>query len=46
MLPHSLYEIRHILSLTMFETTDINQLFATPPRSPDNDFEPKQRSLM
>ena len=30
-LPHSLYEILQILSLTMFETTPINQLL-TPPQ--------------
>jgi len=39
-LEHSLYEILQILSLTMFETTPINQLLATtsnnlqPPTSP------------
>jgi hypothetical protein len=31
MLPHSLYELLQILSLTMFETTPINQLLAPPP---------------
>lgn len=30
-LPHSLYEILQILSLTMFETTPINQLLLTAP---------------
>ena len=30
-LPHSLYEILQILSLTMFETTPINQLLITTP---------------
>jgi hypothetical protein len=37
MLPHSLYELLQILSLTMFETTPINQLLTPPPLSPDND---------
>jgi hypothetical protein len=31
LLPHSLYELLQILSLTMFETTPINQLLAPPP---------------
>lgn len=37
MLPHSLYELLQILSLTMFETTPINQLLTPPPPSPPND---------
>jgi IS4 transposase len=37
MLPHSLYELLQILSLTMFETTPINQLLTPPPLSPDDD---------
>jgi hypothetical protein len=31
LLPHSLYELLQILSLTMFETTPINQLLTPPP---------------
>jgi hypothetical protein len=46
MLPHSLYELLQILSLTMFETTPINQLLATPERSSDDDFEPDQLVLL
>ncbi|MCE2645183.1 MAG: hypothetical protein LW835_08210 [Burkholderiaceae bacterium] len=30
-LPHSLYQLLQILSLTMFETTPINQLLTPPP---------------
>ncbi|MCB2021404.1 MAG: IS4 family transposase [Rhizobacter sp.] len=37
MLPHSLYELLQILSLTMFETTPINQLLTPPPPSPPDD---------
>ena len=37
MLPHSLYELLQILSLTMFETTPINQLLTPPPQSTEND---------
>ena len=37
LLPHSLYELLQILSLTMFETTPINQLLAPPPLMPDDD---------
>jgi hypothetical protein len=37
LLPHSLYELLQILSLTMFETTPINQLLAPPPLMQDND---------
>jgi Domain of unknown function (DUF4372)/Transposase DDE domain len=46
MLPHSLYELLQILSLTMFETTPINQLLTTPRRSPDDDSEPQQLVLL
>jgi hypothetical protein len=37
MLPHSLYELLQILSLTMFETTPINQLLTPPPPPPQDD---------
>jgi Transposase DDE domain/Domain of unknown function (DUF4372) len=37
MLPHSLYELLQILSLTMFETTPLNQLLTPPPPTPDDD---------
>jgi hypothetical protein len=37
MLPHSLYELLQILSLTMFETAPTNQLLAPPPPPPDDD---------
>ena len=37
MLPHSLYELLQILSLTMFETTPINQLLSPPAPLPDDD---------
>ena len=37
MLPHSLYELLQILSLTMFETTPINQLLTPPPPTPEDD---------
>jgi len=37
MLPHSLYELLQILSLTMFETTPINQLLTPPPPSPHDE---------
>ena len=45
-LPHSLYEILQILSLTMFETTPINQLLTTPRCSPDDDSDPQQLVLL
>jgi len=45
-LPHSLYEILQILSLTMFETTPINQLLTPPMRDSDSDFEPQQLALL
>ena len=46
MLPHSRYELLQILSLTMFETTPINQLLATPARTSNDDSEPKQLVLL
>lgn len=45
-LPHSLYEILQILSLTMFETTSINQLLTPPPTESTQDFEPQQLVLL
>ena len=45
-LPHSLYEILQILSLTMFETTPINQLLTQPPTDSDTSSEPKQLALL
>jgi len=45
-LPHSLYELLQILSLTMFETTPINQLLATAPRPSDDDSESLQLNLL
>ena len=45
-LPHSLYEILQILSLTMFETTPINQLLAPPSDNHDDENQPKQMSLL
>jgi len=45
-LPHSLYEILQILSLTMFETTPINQLLTPPTRDSDSDFEHQQLALL
>jgi hypothetical protein len=45
-LPHSLYEILQILSLTMFETTPINQLLMPPSINPDPSFEPQQLVLL
>jgi hypothetical protein len=45
-LPHSLYEILQILSLTLFETTPINQLLTPPPTESDADFEPHQLVLL
>jgi hypothetical protein len=36
-LPHSLYELLQVLSLTMFEITPINQLLTPPPLPPQND---------
>ena len=45
-LPHSLYEILQILSLTMFETTPINQLLTPPSRDSDRDSELQQLALL
>lgn len=45
-LPHSLYEILQILSLTMFETTPINQLLTPPSTDSDLSFEPQQLVLL
>jgi IS4 transposase len=45
-LPHSLYEILQILSLTMFETFPINQLLTTTPTNSASVFEPQQLVLL
>ncbi len=45
-LPHSLYEILQILSLTMFETTPINQLLTQPLPDSDASSEPQQLVLL
>jgi hypothetical protein len=45
-LPHSLYEILQILSLTMFETTPINQLLTQLPADSDASSEPQQLVLL
>ena len=45
-LPHSLYEILQILSLTMFETTPINQLLTPPLRDSESDSEQQQIALL
>ncbi len=45
-LPHSLYEILQILSLTMFETTPINQLLTPPPTDSDANSESQQLVLL
>lgn len=44
--PHSLHEILQILSLTMFETTPINQLLMPHPTNSDAENEPKQLVLL
>ena len=44
--PPSLYEILQILSLTMFETTLINQLLTPPSINPDSSFDPQQLVLL
>jgi hypothetical protein len=46
LLPHSLYELLQILSLTMFETTPINQLLAKPQHAPTDENEPQQLVLL
>ena len=45
-LPHSLYQILQILSVTMFETTPINQLLARTTPQPEPDSEPFQLVLL
>ena len=45
-LPHSLHEILQILSLTMFETTPINQLLTPPDPHSDIGFDDKQLNLL
>jgi Domain of unknown function (DUF4372)/Transposase DDE domain len=45
-LPHSLYEILQILSLTMFETFPINQLLTTTSTNSESDLESKQLLLL
>ncbi len=45
-LPHSLYEILQILSLTMFETTPINQLIANPPPAENLENHSQQLALL
>lgn len=45
-LPHSLYEILQILSLTMFETTPINQLLTPPSIDSTKEYEPQQLLLL
>jgi hypothetical protein len=45
-LPHSLYEILQILSLTMFEISPINQLLTTASANSEPDLESKQLSLL
>jgi hypothetical protein len=45
-LPHSLYQILQILSLTMFERTPLNQLLTTIPARHEDDAEPQQLALL
>ena len=45
-LPHSLHEILQILSLTMFETTPINQLLTPPDSDSDVGFDAQQLNLL
>jgi len=45
-LSHSLYEILQILSLTMFETTSINQLLTNPPTHSEPPITPIQGVLL
>jgi hypothetical protein len=45
-LPNSLHEILQILSLTMFETTPINQLLTLPDPNKNSEFESQQLSLL
>jgi len=41
-LTNSLHEILHILSLTLFETTQINQRLTPPTPDPASELEPQQ----
>ena len=43
---HSLYEILQILSLSMFQTTPINQLLTPPSTDSDTGFESQQLVLL
>lgn len=45
-LPHSLYQILQILSVTMFETTPINQLLARTTAQAETDSDPLQLVLL
>ena len=45
-LPHSLYQILQILSLTIFERTPLHQLLTTPPTRSEDDSEPQQLVLL
>jgi len=45
-LPHSLYQILQILSLTMFERTPLNQLLTTIPAHHGDDAKPQQLALL
>ena len=45
-LPHSLYQILQILSLTAFERTPLNQLLAGFPAPTETDSEPQQLALL
>ena len=45
-LPHSLYQILQILSVTMFETTPINQLLARASQQSEPDPGPLQLVLL
>lgn len=45
-LSHSLYEILQILSLTMFETTPLNQLVTPPSENSESENSPKQLVLL
>jgi len=45
-LPHSLYQILQVLSLTMFERTPINQLFTQHPENSDHESNSHQLALL
>ena len=45
-LPHSLYQILQILSLTIFERTPLHQLLTTTPTRSEDDSEPQQLVLL